>query len=81
MSDTTINRPPRHTTPGIQLIIKAVAWIIIKLVARIDLKGMEHVPMSGPLVIVTNHLSSLSVNRVETPAFRQAVFNTAMDLS
>jgi hypothetical protein len=23
---------------------------------------------------------SLSVNRVETPAFRQAVFNTALDL-
>jgi 1-acyl-sn-glycerol-3-phosphate acyltransferase len=58
MPDTTINRAPRHTTPRIQQIIKIIALIIIKLVARIDLKGMEHVPLSGPLVIVTNHLSS-----------------------
>lgn len=58
MSDTTINRPPRHTTPRIHRILKTIALIIIKLVARIDLKGMEHVPLSGALVIVTNHLSS-----------------------
>jgi 1-acyl-sn-glycerol-3-phosphate acyltransferase len=52
------NRPPRHTTPRIHRVLKTIALIIIRLVARIDLKGMEHVPLSGPLVIVTNHLSS-----------------------
>ena len=54
----TINRLPRHTTPRIHRILKTIALIIIKLVARIDLKGMEHVPQVGALVIVTNHLSS-----------------------
>ncbi len=58
MPDTTINRLPRHTTPRIHRILKIIALIIIKLVARIDLKGMEHVPQAGALVIVTNHLSS-----------------------
>ena len=58
MFDTTLNRPPRHTTPRFHRILKTIALIIIKLVARIDLKGMEHVPLSGALVIVTNHLSS-----------------------
>jgi 1-acyl-sn-glycerol-3-phosphate acyltransferase len=58
MSDTTVNRPPRHTTPRIQRLVKAVAWIIVRIVARVDLQGMAHVPLSGPLVIVTNHLSS-----------------------
>lgn len=58
MSDSSINRLPRHTTPRIHRILKTIAQLIIKLVARIDLKGMEHVPQTGALVIVTNHLSS-----------------------
>jgi 1-acyl-sn-glycerol-3-phosphate acyltransferase len=58
MSDTAINRPPRHTTPRIHRIFKTFALIIIKLVARIDLRGMEHVPLGGAFVVVTNHLSS-----------------------
>lgn len=58
MPDNSINRPPRHTTPRIHRLLKAIALLIIKLVARVDLKGMEHVPLNGSLVIVTNHLSS-----------------------
>jgi len=56
MSD--INHPPRHTTPLIHRLIKMVALIIIKLVARIDLKGMDNLPPAGSFVAVTNHLSS-----------------------
>lgn len=58
MPEHSINRPPRHTTPRIHRLLKTIALFIIKLVARVDLKGMEHVPLSGSLVIVTNHLSS-----------------------
>ena len=53
-----INRPARHTTPRIHRIFKTFALIIIKLVARVELRGMEHVPPSGAVVVVTNHLSS-----------------------
>ena len=58
MPDNSINRPPRHTAPRIHRLLKTIALLIIKLVARVDLKGMEHVPLNGSLVIVTNHLSS-----------------------
>ena len=58
MPDTPINRPPRHTTPRLHRILKTLALIILKIVARIDLQGLEHVPPSGALVLVTNHLSS-----------------------
>jgi 1-acyl-sn-glycerol-3-phosphate acyltransferase len=53
-----INRPPRHTTPRLQRLFKIIALTIVKLAARIDLKGMEHMPLSGAFVMVTNHLSS-----------------------
>lgn len=58
MFDTPINRPPRHTTPRLHRMLKTFALIILKIVARIDLQGLEQVPPSGALVVVTNHLSS-----------------------
>lgn len=58
MSDETINRPPRHTRPILHRIIKYVLLIIIKIVARLDVSGMEHVPASGAFVGALNHLSS-----------------------
>jgi 1-acyl-sn-glycerol-3-phosphate acyltransferase len=58
MSERDINRPPRHTRPFFHRLLKTIALIIIKLVARVDLRGMEHVPSSGALVVAINHLSS-----------------------
>ncbi len=56
MSD--INHPPRHTTPGFHRLIKTAAYLIIRLVARLDVKGLENIPPDRPFVGVTNHLSS-----------------------
>ena len=56
MSD--INRPPRHTTPFIHRLLKIIASIMLRIVARIDAKGFENIPPSGAFVAVTNHLSS-----------------------
>jgi len=58
MSDTPINHLPRRTPPGLQRVFKTIALIILKIVARIDLTGLEHVPLRGAFVMVTNHLSS-----------------------
>jgi 1-acyl-sn-glycerol-3-phosphate acyltransferase len=55
---SNINHPPRHTTPFFHRIIKTIALIIIKLVAQIDLKGMDNLPPASSFVAVTNHLSS-----------------------
>ncbi len=58
MNERDINRPPRHTRPFFHRLLKTIALIIIKLVARVDLRGMEHVPATGALVVAINHLSS-----------------------
>ena len=53
----TINRLPRHTTPGKQRAIKYALWLVLKIVARVDVQGLENLPF-GPFVAVVNHLSS-----------------------
>jgi 1-acyl-sn-glycerol-3-phosphate acyltransferase len=38
-------------------LIRALAWALTRLACRCRVSGREHVPTSGPLVIVANHLS------------------------
>jgi 1-acyl-sn-glycerol-3-phosphate acyltransferase len=55
--DDKFNRPPRHTTPGKQRLIKYFLLTLLKIVARVDVQGLENLP-AGPFVVVINHLSS-----------------------
>jgi 1-acyl-sn-glycerol-3-phosphate acyltransferase len=57
MDVSKINRPPRHTTPGKHRVIKYGLLTLLKLVASVDVQGMENLP-DGPFVAVVNHLSS-----------------------
>jgi 1-acyl-sn-glycerol-3-phosphate acyltransferase len=54
---TDINHPPRHTTPGKQRVIKYFLLTLLRIVARVDVQGLENLP-AGPFVAVINHLSS-----------------------
>jgi 1-acyl-sn-glycerol-3-phosphate acyltransferase len=56
MSDT-LNRPPRHTTPGKQRLAKYALLTLLKAIARLDVQGLENLP-AGPFVFAMNHLSS-----------------------
>ena len=38
-------------------LLRALAWALTHLVCRYRVSGREHVPASGPLLIVANHLS------------------------
>jgi 1-acyl-sn-glycerol-3-phosphate acyltransferase len=58
MTEKTINRLPRHSTPKFHRILKMIALLIVKIVARVDVQGLENIPADGPFVGVTNHLSS-----------------------
>jgi 1-acyl-sn-glycerol-3-phosphate acyltransferase len=57
MDESKLNRPPRHTTPRKQRLIKYPLLTLLKLVARVDVQGLENLP-DGPFVVVVNHLSS-----------------------
>jgi 1-acyl-sn-glycerol-3-phosphate acyltransferase len=57
MDESKLNRPPRHTTPGKHRVIKYSLLTLLKLIARVDVQGMENLP-GGPFVGVVNHLSS-----------------------
>ena len=37
--------------------LRPVAWVLTHLVCRYRVSGREHVPRSGPLLVVANHLS------------------------
>lgn len=38
-------------------LLCGLAWILTRLVCRYQVCGLEHVPKSGPLLLVANHLS------------------------
>ena len=47
-------------------LFKAVGWAISKLVARVRIQGLEHIPEEGPYLVVSSHQSFLD------PIFIQA---------
>jgi 1-acyl-sn-glycerol-3-phosphate acyltransferase len=67
------NRPPRHTTPAIHRLLKLSASIILKIVARVDIQGMEQIPLRGAFVVAVNHLSSFdTLSMIALGPVRQA---------
>jgi 1-acyl-sn-glycerol-3-phosphate acyltransferase len=42
-----------------QLLVGALTWPVVRLVLRLGVHGLEHVPREGGLVIGSNHLSNL----------------------
>jgi 1-acyl-sn-glycerol-3-phosphate acyltransferase len=40
-----------------EFIARFASWIVIKALYRIELRGLEHVPDTGPALIVCNHVS------------------------
>jgi 1-acyl-sn-glycerol-3-phosphate acyltransferase len=57
MDESKINRSPRHTTPRKHRVVKYSLLTLLKIIARVDVQGLENLP-AGPFVAVVNHLSS-----------------------
>jgi 1-acyl-sn-glycerol-3-phosphate acyltransferase len=77
--DASINRPPRHTTPGKHRVVKYSLLTMLKTVARLDIQGMEHVP-DGSFVAVVNHLSSFdTLTGIAVGPVRQATAFAAIE--
>jgi 1-acyl-sn-glycerol-3-phosphate acyltransferase len=61
--------------PFLYRFLQRVIWIVVRLIVRPDVTGVEHVPLSGPLVVSCNHLHSLDIPAVGLVVPRwQAVF-------
>ena len=61
--------------PFLYRFLQRVIWIVVRVIVRPDVTGVEHVPLSGPLVVSCNHLHSLDIPAVGLVVPRwQAVF-------
>jgi 1-acyl-sn-glycerol-3-phosphate acyltransferase len=77
--DADINRPPRHTTPRKQRAVKYFLLTLLKIVARVDMQGLENLP-AGPSIVVINHLSSFdTLTGVAVGPIRQATTFAAIE--
>jgi 1-acyl-sn-glycerol-3-phosphate acyltransferase len=77
--DDGINRPPRHTTPRKQRVLKYFLLTLLKIVARVDVQGLENLP-AGPFVAVINHLSSFdTLTGIAVGPIRQATTFAAIE--
>jgi len=77
--DDTINRPPRHTTPRKQRVVKYFLLTLLKIVARVDVQGFENLP-DGAFVAVVNHLSSFdTLTGIAVGPIRQATTFAAIE--
>ena len=57
-SPSRTDLPRRHSTPGFHRIARGVSRLILKCAIRLDVQGVEHIPLAGGFVAVMNHLSS-----------------------
>ena len=61
--------------PFLYRFLQRVIWIVVRVIVRPDVTGVEHVPASGPLIVSCNHLHSLDIPAVGLVIPRwQAVF-------
>jgi len=42
-------------------IFQRVGWLLLRALTRLEVRGLEHVPASGPLIIAPNHLHALDI--------------------
>src|SRR5512139_131741 len=74
-----INRLPRHTTPRTHRVVKYFLLALLKVVARVDVQGLENLP-AGSFVVVINHLSSFdTLTGIAVGPIRQATSFAAIE--
>ena len=61
--------------PFIYRFLQRLIWAVVRVLVRADVSGVEHVPLSGPLIVSCNHLHALDIPAVGLVIPRwQAVF-------
>lgn len=55
-------------------VLKIILRIFIKIFLRLEVKGAENIPATGPLVIASNHLSLLDPPVIGVASTRKVHF-------
>jgi 1-acyl-sn-glycerol-3-phosphate acyltransferase len=45
--------------PLLYRVLQGIAFALLRILTKLDIEGMEHVPRSGPLIIAPNHIHLL----------------------
>ena len=64
----------------IYTILKPILWILFKIGLRLNIEGASNIPMDGPLVIASNHLSLLDPPVIGVAATRKVHFMAKQEL-
>lgn len=62
-----------RNVPPMYWLMQRFLWILLKLFARAEVTGQEHVPLTGPLIVAPNHLHSFDIPVVGYAIPRQLV--------
>lgn len=58
-------------------VLKIILRILFKIFLRLEVKGTENIPKTGPLVIASNHLSLLDPPVIGVAATRKVLYGEA----
>lgn len=61
-------------------VLKVILKILFKIVLRMEVKGIENIPPTGPLVIASNHLSLFDPPVIGVAATRKVHFMAKQEL-
>lgn len=61
-------------------VLKIILRILFKIFLRLEVKGTENIPKTGPLVIASNHLSLLDPPVIGVAATRKVHFMAKQEL-
>ena len=62
------------------LMLKIIAWVIRMVFLRVRVHGRENLPYSGPILLVSNHVSLLDLLVIQSVARQRVRFLVRKDL-
>lgn len=64
---------PYKTPPLAWWLIRLLGWLVFAIIARVEVRGRENIPATGPVIIASNHLSWFDVPLIPAHMKRRVV--------
>jgi 1-acyl-sn-glycerol-3-phosphate acyltransferase len=72
--------PPKYRFTRNALSWRVAGRILLPIIARVDIEGLERFPRNGPLIVVGNHTGALEVELLTVYAPRIAEYLVSIDI-